>query len=280
MLAWRAGLLPPEAAADIERQIHRGKAATFLLAQVDAFSTRPPRVAMTWLAKGGVTESDVTDYLRNRLREDRLVAFEKACLESENLLAHVVWRHRQLVEARRDSSRQIPPSLDGQPISLRPSDRDDRAAAFEKSLLDSLDVIATAQRDGTPPPLPDARKGHSSEFRQDSEPEPNVFEPGDLVGAEIGTAIEMYLLRRRMDWWWSTAARVVVVVGAFFILTGATFGDWLSIVFAIVVFSLLGLGLYLHSLTTELPKDLEMLVQFFRDVERVLSRVGRRPRQW
>lgn len=153
MLAWRAGLLPPEAAADIERQIHRGKAATFLLAQVDAFSTRPPRVAMTWLAKGGVTESDVTDYLRNRLREDRLVAFEKACLESENLLAHVVWRHRQLVEARRDSSRQIPPSLDGQPISLRPSDRDDRAAAFEKSLLDSLDVIATAQRDGIPRPF-------------------------------------------------------------------------------------------------------------------------------
>jgi len=103
MLAWRAGLLPPEAAADIERQIHRGKAATFLPAQVDAFSTRPPRVAMTWLAKGGVTESDVTDYLRNRLREDRLVAFEKACLEAENLPAHVVWRHRQLVEARRDS---------------------------------------------------------------------------------------------------------------------------------------------------------------------------------
>jgi len=107
-----------------------------------------------------------------------------------------------------------------------------------------------------------------------------VFEPGDLVGAEIGTAIEKYLLRRRMDWWWSTAARVVAVVGAFFILTGATFGDWLSIVFAIVVFSLLGLGLYLHSLTAELPKDLEMLVQFFSDVERVLSRVGRRPRQW
>jgi hypothetical protein len=152
LLAWRDHTLSPADRADMDAKVSASEAAHVLLARIDRVGADD-----TLPAPHGHAAADpnaVAEYLDNVLPTAALDGFERACLQSDDLLAEVAASHRLLAEVNLDP-RVLPTLGRAEHARLLKAFRA-RAEAAAHVASAAADTAGAPGVPGTPDPAPDA----------------------------------------------------------------------------------------------------------------------------
>lgn len=151
LLSWKDGMLDAEAAGDIAARVESSEAARHLAARIDDVAANPALSAAAPDAAGFAGDANTTaEYLDNALEPGQLAEFERACFQSDPLLAETAATHETLASWWRDP----PPALPaGDARRLLAAARGRSAATGDpRPSVTSRPVVMRPQAASSPPP--------------------------------------------------------------------------------------------------------------------------------
>lgn len=109
LLSWKDGMLDADAARDIAARVESSEAARRLAERIDAVASDGSLSAAAPDAAGFAADANTTaEYLDNTLEPGQLAEFERACFQSDALLAETAAAHEMLASWWRDPAPALP----------------------------------------------------------------------------------------------------------------------------------------------------------------------------